>query len=71
MKPDLSHIDKLPDAALIDVPTFALLTDQGVSTAWRKFATDPSYPKLIRLGNKCTRVRLGDYRALIAGRAAQ
>ncbi len=66
---DLRHIDKLPDTALIDVPTFATLTDQGVSTAWRKFASDPSYPKLIRLGTRCTRVRLGDVRALIAGSA--
>ncbi len=66
---DLRHIDKLPDTALIDVPTFATLINSGVSTTWRKLASDPTYPKLIRLGTRCTRVRLGDVRALIAGRA--
>ena len=66
---DLRHIDKLPDTALIDVPTFATLINSGVSTTWRKLASDPTYPKLIRLRTRCTRVRLGDVRALIAGRA--
>lgn len=67
---DLRHIGKLPDEALVPVPVLAALTQQGTSTAWRKLASDPDYPKPIRLGNRCTRVRLGDIRAYIAGRAA-
>lgn len=68
---DLRHLDKLPDSALVPIPVLAALTHQGISTAWRKLATDPTYPKVIRLGARCTRVRLGDVRALLAGGAAQ
>lgn len=67
---DLSYIANLPDEALVPVPVLAKLTHQGVSTTWRKLATDPAYPKPVKLGMRCTRVRLGDIRALIAGRAA-
>jgi len=62
----LRHIDDLPDAALISVSTLAVLTGQGVSTVWRKLATDPSYPRPVKLGTRCTRVRLGDARKLLA-----
>lgn len=70
-KPDnLAYIAGLPDEALVPVPVFAKLTQQGVSTTWRKLGADPTYPKIIKLGTRCTRVRLGDIRAFIAGRAA-
>lgn len=44
------------------------LTGQGVSTVWRKLSTDPDYPTTVRLGNRCTRVRMGDIRKLIQAR---
>jgi prophage regulatory protein len=56
------------DAAL--VPD-ALLTMQNASkvaglsedTLYRKAKTDPSFPKLIRIGTRCTRIRAGDLTA--------
>lgn len=63
---DLRHLDQLPDTALITVPQLAQLTQQGISTTWRKLADNPAYPKTIKLGNRCTRVSLGDARKLLS-----
>lgn len=63
---DLRHLDKLPDSALIPIPVLAALTQQGVSTVWRKLAIDPTYPQVVRLGARCTRVKLGDVRRLLS-----
>lgn len=63
---DLSHLDTLPDSALVSIPVFAKLTGQGVSTVWRKLADHPQYPKPIKLSARCTRVKLGDVRRLLA-----
>lgn len=65
---DHQRITNLPDEALVSVATFAALTQQGISTVWRKLATDPDYPATVRLGNRCTRVRMGDIRKLIESR---
>jgi predicted DNA-binding transcriptional regulator AlpA len=66
---DQQRISNLPDEALVSVATFAALTEQSVSTVWRKLATDLDYPATVRLGNRCTRVRMGDIRKLIASKA--
>lgn len=63
--PDLSHIATAPDETLITIPVMAALTSQGISTVWRKLSDDPRYPEKIKLGNRCTRVRLGDVRRLL------
>ncbi len=67
---DLSHISKLPDEALVSIQTLAALTEQGISTVWRKLSTDPDYPEVVHLGTRCTRVRLGEVRKLIANKMA-
>lgn len=64
---DLRQIDQLPDSALVSVQVFAALTGQSVSTVWRKFNNEPGYPTPVRLGTRCTRVKLGDVRGYIAG----
>lgn len=61
----LRDTDNLPDEALVSIPVLAALTGQGVSTVWRKLGRAPGYPKPIKLGERCTRVRLGDVRRLI------
>ena len=66
---DQQRIANLPDEALVSVATFAALTEQSVSTVWRKLGTDLDYPATVRLGNRCTRVRMGDIRKLIASKA--
>lgn len=67
---DLRHLENLPNEALVSVAILAAITDQSTSTAWRKLGKEPGYPKPIKLGNRCTRVRMGDIRAFIASKAA-
>lgn len=68
-RPDVSHFDKLPDAALIAINALAAVMGKGVSTAWRDIRTDPDFPKPIRLSAGCTRFRVGDIRQYLAGKA--
>ncbi len=65
-RPDVSHFDKLPDAALIAIRALAAVLGKGVSTAWRDVRTDPDFPKPIRLSAGCTRFKVGDIRAYLA-----
>lgn len=64
--PDVSHFDKLPDAALIAIKALATVLGKGVSTAWRDIKNDPDFPQPIRLGAGCTRFKVGDIRAYLA-----
>lgn len=61
-KINISQFGDLPDEALTSVKVFAAVTDNGVSTVWRRAALDPDYPKPIRLSARCTRFRVGDIR---------
>lgn len=65
-RPDVSHFDKLPDAALIAIRPLATVLGKGVSSAWRDIKTDPDFPQPIRLSAGCTRFRVGDIRAYLA-----
>lgn len=66
---DISHFDKLPDAAMISVKALATVVAKGVSTVWRNCQQDPDFPKPIRLGPGCTRFKVGDIRAYLAVKA--
>lgn len=65
-RPDVSHFDKLPDAALIAIRPLATVLGKGVSSAWRDIKTDPDFPQPIRLSAGCTRFKVGDIRAYLA-----
>lgn len=67
MQRDLSHFDQLPDAALVPVRTVAALIDAGESTVWRRAKLEPSFPKPVKLGIKCTRWRVGELRRFMTG----
>ena len=69
-RPDVSHFDKLPDAALIAIRALAAVLGKGVSTAWRDVRNDPDFPKPIRLSTGCTRFKVGDIRAYLAKKAS-
>ena len=69
-RPDISHFDNLPDAAMISVKALATVVDKGVSTVWRNCQQDPDFPKPIRLGPGCTRFKVGDIRAYLAFKAS-
>lgn len=50
---------QVPDA-LLTVATMRALTGESVSTIYRRWAdpaTDPLYPRPIKLGKRCTRVK--------------
>lgn len=58
---DLSNVEHMPDDALVSVSTVAKLIEQSNSSVWRRL-DKPDFLKRIRLGKRCTRVRLGDVR---------
>ena len=66
LKPNVSHFDDLPNAALISIKALAAVNGQGVSTLWRKCKEDPDFPQPIRLSPGCTRFNVGDIRAYLA-----
>lgn len=63
----VAAFDSLPDSALVSITVIAKLKNTHINTEWRHLASDPQYPKAIRLGARCTRFRVGDVRAYIAG----
>lgn len=68
-RPDIQHLDELPESALVTVKTFAALIDAGVSTIWRRAKLEPDFPQPIRLGDRCTRWRMGDIRGWLTEQA--
>jgi predicted DNA-binding transcriptional regulator AlpA len=69
-RPNVSHFDTLPSAALISIKAMAAVNEQGVSTLWRHCKQDPDFPKPIRLSAGCTRFNVGEIRAYLAKKAA-
>lgn len=57
-----------PDA-LLRILTAALLMGCGQSTVYKHAANDPTFPKLIKLGTRCTRIRAGDLTAWLKAQA--
>jgi prophage regulatory protein len=58
-----------PDAHLT-IPNAAALMGSGVSTVYAVAAKDPTFPKLIKRGARCTRIRAGDLIAWLKAQAA-
>jgi prophage regulatory protein len=58
---------QVPDA-LLTLRTAATLAGLSIATIYRKAAAnaDPDFPKLIRIGTRCTRIRAGDFSAWLA-----
>lgn len=48
-----------PDA-LLKISTAGALAGRAVSTVYHLARTDPTFPKLIKHGTRCTRIRAGD-----------
>jgi len=62
------HAAQIADA-LLKLTTARDVAGISVSTIYRKAATDPTFPKLIRMGARCTRIRAGDLTAWLAAQA--
>lgn len=70
IKPSIINFDSLPDSALVDDKTVAVVTGQSRNTVWRK-AKAGTLPAPIKVGPKTTRWRVGAIRAYLASLTAQ
>ena len=66
----LAEFDKLPDSALIDVRSYALLLGCSANTIWRR-AREKRIPAPIRVSTQQTRWRVGDVRRALAALSNQ
>lgn len=66
--PQPLHVAHVNDA-LLKLSVVRQLTGMSTSTLYRKAASDPTFPKLIKLGTRCTRIKAGDLSAWIAAQA--
>jgi len=58
-----------PDA-LLKITTAATLAGIGTSTVYHLARHDPTFPKLIKRGARCTRIRAGDLTTWLKAQAA-
>lgn len=68
-KPQPLHAATIPDA-LLKMPTAAAVAGMSEATLYRRAKSDPSFPKLVKMGKRCTRVRAGDLTAWLAKQGA-
>ena len=57
------------DSALLKLKTACQLGGFSESTLRRLEATDPTFPRFIKLGARCTRVHAGSFTAWLASKA--
>lgn len=69
-KPQPLNAATIPDA-LLKMPTAAVLAGMSEATLYRKAKSDPTFPRLVKLGARCTRIRAGDLTAWLAAQAAK
>jgi predicted DNA-binding transcriptional regulator AlpA len=58
-----------PDA-LLKLRTAAAISGLSEATLYRKSASDPTFPRLVKMGKRCTRIRAGDLTAWLSAQAA-
>lgn len=46
--------------ALLTLETASAVAGISVATIYRKASADPTFPRLVRMGRRCTRIRAGD-----------
>lgn len=63
----IENLGHLPDDAVVDVSIWPVMAGIGINTAWDRAKNDPTFPKPVRLSNRCTRWKLGDVRRFLAG----
>lgn len=64
------HAATIPDA-LLKLATAAAVAGMSEPTLYRKVKTDPTFPRLIKLGKRCTRIRAGDLTAWLNAQACR
>lgn len=68
VNPQPLHVVQLAEA-LLTIRTSSAVSGLSSATIYRKAATDPTFPKLIKMGKRCTRIRAGDLTAWLAAQA--
>ena len=63
--PQPLHVAQLADA-LLRMKTAEQIAGMSVATLYRKAGSDPTFPKLIKIGARCTRIRAGELTAWLA-----
>lgn len=59
---------RIPES-LLAMRTASEITGLSKATLYRLAATDPTFPKLVKLGTRCTRIRAGDLLAWLDAQA--
>lgn len=68
VNPQPLHAAQIADA-LLKMRTAAAVAGLSEATLYRKAATDPTFPKLVKIGARCTRIRAGELTAWLAAQA--
>ena len=50
-------------SALLTITTAGAIGGISSATIYRKAASDPNFPKFVRIGKRCTRIRAGEWLA--------
>lgn len=68
INPQPLHAAQIEDA-LLKMRTAAQISGLSEATLYRKATSDPSFPRLVKMGTRCTRIRAGDLTAWLAQQA--
>lgn len=63
------HAAQIADA-LLKIKTASAVSGLSPATIYRKAASDPTFPKLVKMGKRCTRIRAGDLSTWMNAQAA-
>lgn len=67
--PQPIHAAEVADA-LLTIKNACTISGLSCSSLYRKAATDPTFPKLVKMGTRCTRIRAGDLTAWLSKQAS-
>lgn len=70
INPQPLHAVQIPEA-LLTLKTASAVAGISQTTIYRKVAADPTFPKLIKIGRRCTRIRAGDLTAWLTSQAVE
>jgi predicted DNA-binding transcriptional regulator AlpA len=62
------HVVQIADA-LLTLRTAAVVAGLSEATLYRKVKSDPTFPRLVKMGQRCTRIRAGDLTTWLAAQA--
>ena len=66
--PQPLHAAQIADA-LLTLRTASAVSGLSEATLYRKAKADPTFPRLVKMGQRCTRIRAGDLTAWLAAQA--